>query len=62
MRRQARLKAWQTVRKNGKWYVRAYRVDANGAYEISFTETTFAAAAERLRELRSVIDQVRKGQ
>lgn len=61
MSREDRLKAWQTVRKDGKWYVRGYRVDADGQHEISFTETTFIAAAERLRELRGVLDQVRKG-
>ena len=59
MKREARLKAWQTVRKNGKWYVRGYRVDKTGQHEISFTETTFTATAERLRQLRAVLDQVR---
>lgn len=59
MKREARLKAWQTVRKNGKWYVRGYRVDKTGQHEISFTETTFTATAERLWQLRAVLDQVR---
>jgi len=59
MKREAHLEAWQTVRKNGKWYMRGYCVDANGQHEISFTETTLAAASERLRQLRAVLDQVR---
>lgn len=61
MKREACLKVWQTVRKNGKWYVRGYRVDANGQHEISFTETTLAAASERLRQLQAVLDKVRAG-
>lgn len=55
------IKLTQTIRKDGRFYVRGYVINENRRREFSLTETTADKAFETLRRLQHDIDAVRAG-
>lgn len=53
------IKLTQTVRKDGRFYVRGYVIEDNKRREFSLTEITAEKAFETLVRMRAVIDEVR---
>lgn len=55
------IKLTQTIRKDGRFYVRGYVINDNSRREFMLTETTAEQAFETLRRLQHDIDVVRAG-
>lgn len=55
------IKLTQTIRKDGRFYVRGYVVNENRRRQFMLSEITADQAFETLRRLQHDIDQVRAG-
>jgi hypothetical protein len=55
------IKLTQTIRKDGRFYVRGYVINENRRRQFMLSEITADQAFETLRRLQHDIDQVRAG-